>query len=56
MYKIDLIFIVGIVIIAILGGVIDGFYWKGVSEGGFPVYTIMSICGSYAFWIILFIY
>lgn len=56
MHKIDLIFIVGIGIIAILGALIDGFYWKDVEYGGFPVFSCMSIFVSYALWIILLIY
>lgn len=35
---------------------IDGFYWKDVEYGGFPVYSMMSIFASYALWIILLIY
>jgi len=56
MHKIDLIFIVGIICIGIFGGLIDGFYWKDVTDGGFPVYSCMSVFGSYALWIILLIY
>ena len=56
MHKIDLIFIIGIIIIPMIGGIIDGFYWKGVNEGGFPVYSLLSILASYALWLILLIY
>lgn len=56
MNKIDLIFIVGIGIIAILGTLIDSFYWKDVNNGGFPVFSCMSIFVSYVLWIILLIY
>ena len=56
MNKLDLIFVVGIGVIAILGALIDVFYWKDVEYGGFPVYSCMSICASYALWIILLIY
>lgn len=56
MHKLDLIFIVGIGAIAILGALIDVFYWKDVQYGGFPVFSCMSIYASYALWIILLIY
>lgn len=56
MHKIDLIFIVGIIILGLLGGIIDGFYWKDVEYGGFPVYSMMGIFASYILWIILLIY
>lgn len=56
MHKLDLIFIVGIVVIGILGALIDGFYWKDVEYGGFPVFSCMSIFESYTLWIILLIY
>ena len=56
MHKLDLIFIVGIGIIAILGALIDTFYWKDVEYGGFPVFCCMGIFASYALWIILLIY
>ena len=55
-HKLDLIFIVGIIVIAILGALIDSFYWKDVNNGGFPVFSCMSIFVSYALWIILLIY
>lgn len=53
MNKLDLIFIVGIGIIAILSAVIDVFYMKDIN---FPVRSCMSIYASYALWIILLIY
>lgn len=53
MHKLDLIFIVGIGIIAILSAVLDVFYMKNVN---FPVRSCMSIYASYALWIILLIY
>ena len=53
MHKLDLIFIVGIGIIAILSAVIDVFYMKYVN---FPVRSCMSIYASYALLIILLIY
>lgn len=56
MHKIDKIFIIGIGIIAILGALIDAFYWKDVEYGGFPVFSCVSIFASYALWIILLIY
>jgi len=56
MHKLDLIFIVGIGVIAIFGSLIDVLYWKDVEYGGFPVYSCMSISVSYALWIILLIY
>lgn len=55
-HKIDLIFIVGIIVLGLLGGVVDGFYWKDVEYGGFPVYSMMGIFASYVLWIILLIY
>ena len=55
-HKLDLIFIVGIVVIGILGALIDGFYWKDVEYGGFSVFSCMSIFASYTLWIILLIY
>lgn len=54
--KLDSIFTIGIILIALIGGIIDGVYWHGVSEGGFPVYSCMSAFVSYAFWIGLLIY
>ena len=56
LHKIDLIFIVGIIIIGILGALIDGFYWKDIAYGGFPVFSCISIFASYSLWIILLIY
>jgi len=56
MNKLDLIFVVGIGVIAILGALIDVFYWKDVEYGGFPVYSCMSIYASYALLIILLVY
>ena len=50
-----MIFVVGIGVIAILGALIDVFYWKGVGYG-FPVYSCMSIYASYALLIILLLY
>ena len=54
--KIDLIFIIGIIIIASLGALVDFFYWRGVEHGGFPVFSLMSIYVSYGFLIVLLIY
>ena len=48
MNKLDLIFVVGIGVIAILGALIDVFYWKDVEYGGFPVCSCISIYASYA--------
>ena len=56
MHKVDLIFLVGIGIIGILGGMIDVFYWRDVEHGGFPVFSCISIFPSYTLWIILLIY
>jgi len=56
MHKLDSIFMIGIIVIAILGMVVDYFYWKDVEEGGFPVFTCISVFVSYALWIILLIY
>lgn len=53
MNKLDLIFIVGIGVIAILSALIDVFYMKDVN---FPVHSCISIYASYALWIILLIY
>jgi hypothetical protein len=55
-HKIDLIFIVGIICLGLLGGIIDGFYWKDIEYGGFPVFCMMSIFASYVLWIVLLIY
>lgn len=55
-HKIDLIFIVGIIILGLLGGITDGFYWKNVEQGGFPVFSMMGIFASYVLWIVLLIY
>lgn len=56
-HKLDLIFIVGIIVIAILGALIDSFYWKDVEYGGFPVFSLGSIYYvSYPLLIILLIY
>ena len=56
MNKLDLIFVVGIGVIAILGALIDVFYWKDVEYGGFPVFSCISIYASYALLIILLVY
>lgn len=52
MNKLDLIFIVGILVIPILSAVADVCQ----KEINFPVYSCMSIYASYALWIILLIY
>jgi len=57
MHKLDLIFIVGIVLIAILSAFADVFCWKDVEQGGFPVFSLMSIYYvSYPLLVILLIY
>ena len=57
MHKIDFIFFIGIIIIALLGGLTDYLCWKDYEgSGGFPVYSCLSIFASYALWIILLIY
>ena len=56
MHKIDSIIMVGIGALAILGALIDVFYWKDVEYGGFPVFYCMSIYASYALLITLLIY
>lgn len=56
LHKLDLIFLVGISIVGIIGGITDGFYWKDVEYGGFPVFSCMSVFISYALWIVLLIY
>ena len=53
MHKIDLIFFIGIGIIAVLSAVIDILYMKDVN---FPVCSCMSIYASYTLLIILLIY
>ena len=55
-HKIDLIFIVGIIILGLLGGIVDAIYWKDVEYGGFPVYSMMGIFASYVLWFVLLIY
>ena len=52
MHKLDLIFIVGIGVIAIIAACID-LYQKVVN---FPVYSCKSIYFSYVLWMILLIY
>ena len=54
--KLDLIFLIGIATIGLLSSIIDVYVWRDVEYGGFPVYSVMSIYGSYAFWFILLIY
>ena len=54
--KLDSIFIIGVLIIALLAGIIDAIYWHDIDTGGFPVYTCISIYVSYAFWVGLLIY
>ena len=56
LHKLDLIFLVGISIVGTIGGITDGFYWKDVEYGGFPVFSCMSVFISYALWIVLLIY
>lgn len=56
LHKLDLIFLVGISIIGIIGGITDIYYWKDSASGGFPVFSCMSIYASYALWIVLLIY
>lgn len=55
-HKIDLIFVVGNIILGLFGGIADGFYWKDVEYGGFPVFSMMGIFASYVLWIVLLIY
>lgn len=55
-HKIDLIFIVGIICLGLLGAIVDWFYWKDVEYGGFPVFSMMSIYGSYVLLTVLLIY
>lgn len=54
--KLDQIFLIGIFVIAILGMVSDAIYWRGVSEGGFPVFSCTSIFASYLLLVGLLIY
>lgn len=56
MNKVDFIFIMGVIVIAIIGVAIDGMYWDNIQYGGFPVFSCISIFASYALWIILLIY
>lgn len=53
MHKLDIIFLVGIGVIALVSAYIDVFYMKDIN---FPVRSCMSIYGSYILWIILLIY
>lgn len=56
-HKLDKIFIIGIAIIGIIGGIVDGFYWLPYEgEGGFPTNSCISIYITYILWIILLIY
>lgn len=55
MHKIDLIFILGIIIINFLRGIGVGIYQKGKSTV-FPLITIYGILASYVLWIVLLIY
>lgn len=51
MNKVDLIFIVGIICIGLFGSLKDI-----LGNINFPVYSCISIYGSYALWIVLLIY
>lgn len=52
-HKIDLIFIKATIIMEALGILGDSIYWRGVTEGGFPVFTLLGVGASWFFWIIL---
>ena len=54
--KLDRIFLIGITVVAISGMIADAIYWRGVSEGGFPVFSCTIIFVSYALLIGLLIY
>lgn len=54
-HKIDFIFGLVLLLYRILGGLTDGFLWKDVEYGGFPV-ICLSVFVSYALRIILLIY
>lgn len=56
LHKIDLIFIVGVIILGLLGGMVEAIYWKDVEYGGFPVFSLMGIYASYILWFVLLIY
>ena len=56
LHKIDSIFLTGLFIISILGMLADAIYWHDTSEGGFPVFSCMSVYVSYAWLIGLLIY
>ena len=51
LHKIDLIFIIGIICAGMFGSLMDV-----LGNVNFPVYSCISIYGSYALWIILLIY
>jgi len=51
LHKIDLIFIIGIICVGMFGSLMDV-----LGNVNFPVYSCISIYGSYALWIILLIY
>ena len=56
MLKVDWIFIIGIILIAIIGGLIDGVYWEIAKVEPYPYYTFKVGVVSYIYWIILLIY
>jgi len=56
MNRLDLILLIGVFIISLLGSLFDGFMWRAVEYGGFPVISMLSICISNVFYFILLIF
>ena len=56
MLTVDWIFLIGIILIAIIGGIIEGVYWHITDIEPLPKYTLRSGVVSYIYWIILLIY
>lgn len=56
MHKLDLVFILGNIVIAIVAMILDWLSWKDIEYGGFPVFSCLSIYVVYALWIIILIY
>ena len=54
--KLDLVYLIGIIIIGIVAGASDGLNSLENSEGMFPVYSCTSILISYIFNIIILIF
>ena len=56
MLTVDWVFLIGIILIAIIGGIIEGVYWHITDIEPLPKYTLRSGVVSYIYWIILWLF